>query len=518
MTQRSLGIRALALAGATVLFTSGCAYLKQVSSPSAGSFGAAGRPSLSSDARFVAYAATAETSNPSVPYGVYVLDTVTGTRELVSVSSSEVPGNAWSGEPAISGDGRYVAFASDSDNLVAGDTNDVDDVFVRDRAAGTTVRVSVDSNEVEVLDPSNEPSISADGTKVAFVSDSDDLDPLDGNGSSDVYVRDLTAGTTTLASIGPDNLPADFGAWDPAISGDGRIVTFTTDTALRTGDLNDSDDVYLRNLAARGTQWVSRPRSGFPEGGGGERGVPSYDGSLIAFSSAASDLPDGFTDNLAKSDVFLRNVTASTTERISVSPTGQLLNDHSFAPSISSDGSRVAFTSAANASGTDTNGAIADLFVRDRALPTTRLASTAFLLDQLPQPSTLGVLSPDGRYAAWHSPGAFLWDDTNNVNDVYLHAVDVPKVDTIAPTSVARGATVTLTITGNTFLPGAKVVVPAGLTVGTATVNPTTMTVSLTVSPTATPGKYSVHVQNLGTGPGPDSGALGRCLDCLTVT
>ena len=120
---------------------------------------------------------------------------------LVSVDSGGAQGNSVSGDPSISTDGRYVAFDSLASNLVLGDTNGLEDVFVRDRLTGTTERVSISTGGTEGNGFSAIPSISADGRYVAFESVASNLVPGDTNGTRDVFVRDRQTGTTQRVSI-----------------------------------------------------------------------------------------------------------------------------------------------------------------------------------------------------------------------------------------------------------------------------------------------------------------------------
>ena len=129
-------------------------------------------------------------------------------------------------DPAISADGRFVAFSSDATNLVPGDTNGTADVFVRDRQTGTTRRVSVGSGGAQGNGLSVDPAISADGRFVAFASDATNLVPGDTNGADDVFVRDRQTGTTRRVSVGSGGAQGDRVSFDPAISADGRFVAF----------------------------------------------------------------------------------------------------------------------------------------------------------------------------------------------------------------------------------------------------------------------------------------------------
>ncbi len=213
--------------------------------------GSSFRPTLSNDGRYVAFESTATNLvSGGTTFGVthvYLRDTVAGTTTLVSVDSGGTAGNGDSTQARVSNDGRYVAFASDASNLVSGDTNGVRDVFLRDTVAGTTVRVSVDSSGVEGNGESRSPSVSSDGSFVVFHSASTNLVTGDTNGVNDVFVRTISSGTTTRVSVssagleGIDPSAAGFqlGSFNPSISATGRFVTF----ASITNNLTDGDSV-----------------------------------------------------------------------------------------------------------------------------------------------------------------------------------------------------------------------------------------------------------------------------------
>ena len=151
---------------------------------------------------------------------------------------------------SISADGRVVAWESTASNLVPADGNGVSDVFVRDRAAGTTLRASVDSAGVEGLLPSFKPAVSGDGRSVAFYSEAANLVPADGNGVADTFLRELTGGMTERISVDSQGMEADGSSSLPAISGDARFVLFGSFASnLVPGDTNLHSDVFLRDRA-----------------------------------------------------------------------------------------------------------------------------------------------------------------------------------------------------------------------------------------------------------------------------
>jgi Tol biopolymer transport system component len=165
----------------------------------------------------------------------------------VSVSSAEVQGNNGSYNPSISADGRFVAFGSDATNLVGGDTNGWEDVFVRDRRTGKTRRVNLSSAGAQGNDHSFNPSISADGRLVAFGSSATNLVGNDTNGFDDVFVRDRRTGKTRRVSVSSAGTQGDGGNFNPSTSSDGRFVGFESFAAnLVGGDTNGFEDIFVR--------------------------------------------------------------------------------------------------------------------------------------------------------------------------------------------------------------------------------------------------------------------------------
>ena len=186
-------------------------------------------------------------------------DLRSGTTRRVSVAGDGTQANDPSYSSAISADGRYVAFQSDASNLVPGDTNQARDVFVRDLRSGTTRRVSVATGGTQANDPSYSPAISADGRYVAFESNASNLVTGDTNHSFDVFVRDFRSGTTQRVSVASDGTQANGDSYGQAISADGRYVTFDSDASnLVPGDTNHRTDVFVhdrRSSTPSGSAW-----------------------------------------------------------------------------------------------------------------------------------------------------------------------------------------------------------------------------------------------------------------------
>ena len=177
----------------------------------------------------------------------------------VSAGPGGMSGNAASAHPAVSADGRWVAFTSRASNLLAGDTNSADDVFLFDRQNGGMTRVSVgpDGDQGNSYS-SGAVSLSADGRWIAFTSAASNLVPFDTNGHEDVFVHDRNTGQTRRVSVGPDASPGNAGSFNPAMSADGRWVAFASRaTDLVEGDTNGQEDIFVHDSLTGTTSRVS---------------------------------------------------------------------------------------------------------------------------------------------------------------------------------------------------------------------------------------------------------------------
>lgn len=332
---------------------------------------------------------------------------------LVSVGLQGQQANSTASLGSVSADGRYVVFSSDASNVVANDTNGVVDLFVRDRSAGTTVRVSVDSAGGQANGASSSPSISGDGLRVAFASDATNLVPGDTNGVRDVFVHDLSNGSTLRASVGTAGVQGTQSSLFPAISGDGRYVAFISLASnLVGGDTNNEYDAFVRDLQTGRTERVSVASDNQQGNAGANHDIQiSRDGRFVVFRSPSSNLTANDTNFF--SDVFLRDRVNGTTELISVSTMGVSGNRGSQMPVVSDDGRYVAFVSDAMDLAAPENTVTADLFLRDRASGTTRRINVDGSGN--PSPRVRGAsISADGRLVAF-------WFEATPMGQVWLY-------------------------------------------------------------------------------------------------
>ncbi|MFI7601327.1 TolB family protein [Actinoplanes sp. NPDC049681] len=322
---------------------------------------------------------------------------------------------------SLSADGRYVAFESFASNLVGGDRNGVLDVFVRDTATGTTTLVSVDSSGVQADAPSFDPSISADGRYVAFASSASNLAPEDKNDANDVFVRDLQAGTTTRVSV---TASAAAGGWHadselPAISGNGRFIAFETEARLVTTDTDGLRDVYVFDRVTGTPERMTVTPTGEPANQHtfwAGTGI-SDDGRFVTFESEASNLVAG--DVNGQKDVFVRDRQQDVTKLVSITPAGVQGNGRSEDPSISADGRSIAFVTWATNLGEGTDGGWErKVYVKD--VRTGQLSRE----DRNSSGAFVGAreprLSADGSYLALTAGSGSMENDWSGGSNVYV--------------------------------------------------------------------------------------------------
>ncbi len=344
-----------------------------------------------------------------------------GITERVSLGPGGVQGDGHSYPSYISADGRYVVFVSDATNLVADDTNGWPDVFVRVLATEQTIRVSVAGDGTQGNDESGGAAISADGRYVVFHSWATNLVAGDTNSACDVFLRDLQAETTTRVSLATDGTQGNGDSQFPTVSDDGRYVAFESAADnLVAGDTNGFIDIFLRDLDTPATTRVSIATGGAQGQGNSDWGCISANGQYVAFTSEAGNLVAGDLNGWA--DIFVRDIQAGETTRVSVHTDGTEGDDESYVASISADGRYVVFSSlATNLVSADTGGWI-QAYLRDRQTNETELVSIAEGGTPGDWNSEFPYVSSDGRYVVFESTASNLMsEDTNDVRDIFVH-------------------------------------------------------------------------------------------------
>ena len=436
-------------------------------------------PTVSDDGDVVAFASFAANLDPNCSDTVgqiFVRTRSAGTTECISIDAGGTEGNANSGEPHISADGRYVAFDSEASNLVAGDTNATQDIFVRDLVTDTTERVNLQRNGTQSAGWGFWPDISDHGRYVAYRSSAGDLDPDCPGVSSQVYVTDLRNDTNECVSVDAAGVPGDDYSDQPRLSGDGRYVAFFSaadnlDPACSGGSAPVATQAYLRDRDTGTTTCESIDASGAP--GDADTLFPelSGDGRTMSFLSSATNL-DAHCPNTTvgvRPEMFVRDLDSHVNTCVSVDATGQAAGSVFNSGSLSGTGALVAFESYAALTPDDSNG-LGDMFVRDTVAGVTTIASAASVE---PDADVIGPdLSDDGRYLAFASGATNLVpNDSAGFRDIFRRDQLTGAVTRLSVTTLlgidfpANGASRNPSISGNgaatAFVSDATNLVPA---------------------------------------------------------
>ncbi len=353
----------------------------------------------------------------------------------ISVNADGQGGNAKNEDPSISADGRYVVFSSLSSNFVDGDTNDNSDVFLRDTVDNTIERISIATDGTQGDGDSVRPTISADGKFVVFQSLASNLVADDTNALEDIFLRDLVNKTTVRVSVGPENVEAvGGGSFRPKVSADGNMVAFYSFAINLIGDGNDTNevsDVFVRDVANSTTTRVTVSTAGVEANAPSRSPSISDDGFVVGFQSEASNLIDGVTDDDTTDDIFVRNLTNNTTTLVSVADgTTDVGGDGaSENPDLSADGNLVVFRSRANNLVTGDSFGLIDMFVRDIAnAKTVRVNVDSSGAEATSGSAFRPSISADGRFAVFLTSADNLVDnDTNELIDVFVHELQTGK-------------------------------------------------------------------------------------------
>ena len=409
--------------------------------PAQGGNGDSGPAIISQNGRYVLFSSAANNlaltanSNPMpvlIPahINVYLRDRTNGTTALVSVNLTGTGGgNGDSFAAGISSNGQYALFESSASDLVAGDTNNASDVFIRDMVNGTNLLVSVSTNDGFGNGDSGSPVMTPDGRYVAFVSSASNLVAGDSNGIPDIFVRDLQLGTTTLASVGAVRVLGTpvLGSFGPVITPDGRYVAFYSTATNLVAGVTNVGDIYVRDLVAGTTYWASAgARAQLQAVFGTTNGVcfshkMSTNGSLVAYEVSA-------TANAKPAGVVLRyHLSSGQTDVVNTNanaPVGLYQDLRTL--DMSPDGRFVA--SVANI---DTRGENTVVYLWD-ALAGTNLLVSADVNDAAPVSgsSYAPLIDPSGRYVF------FLSTSTNLTTNVLMGACHLYCRDTQAGTTV----------------------------------------------------------------------------------
>ena len=471
--------------------------IKRISVASSGveSNGFSSSVSIADDGRYIIFNSDATNLVPNDTNNstdTFIYDRLNQTVELINIAPNNTGADAPVSIGSISGNSRYITFASNASNLVANDTNGQRDIFVYDRTAKTTERVSVATDGTQANDLNLFNTISDDGRYVAFESMASNLVANDTNGSRDIFVRDRTAKTTERINVATNGTQANSHASLDSISDDGRYITFSSSaTNLVANDTNGQSDIFVRDRTAKTTERISVATGGTQANGSSSFGSISGDGRYVAFESAASNLVANDTNGL--NDIFVYDRVAKTTERINVTSNGTEPNGYSYGASISDDGRYIAFASEANNLVANDTNQRADIFVYDRIEKTTK----GFNGDSFP------TISGNGEYVVFNSSlDNLVVNDTNQAGDVFLIDLNMSSTE---PGTTDPGTSNPGTSNPGTSNPG---------TTDPGTTDPGTTDPGTTDPGTSNPGTTDPGTTDPGT---TDQGTTGLTLDNLTT-
>ncbi len=385
---------------------------------------------VSPDGNFIGLTCGADNLSPdddNLATDIYLYSRTAETCVLVSATPAGQAGNGDSRQCSVSRDGKFVAFQSAATDLVDGDGNAAIDIFVKDMAAGVIRRVSVSGAGAEGNGDSINPSISADGRFVAFASDASNLVPGDTNGADDIFVHDRKTRKTWRISVDDNGIEGNGDSRNPRLSGDGQWVVFESAASnLVAGDGNGVRDVFIRPTASPGMARLSVSAAGVE--GNGQSSMPSVssDGRYVAFESLASNLVAGDTNGM--SDIFRVDRELGAIVRASVNTAGVEANSES-CNSVVDDTGRVFFGSwASNLEGGDAN-VMYDVFMRG---PNPFVAGTDWtvMISRTPDNeegdggSVEPAISADGSVVAFESDADDLVPgDTNLAEDIFFRTI-----------------------------------------------------------------------------------------------
>ena len=412
------------------LFQFGNAYAQIMTRVSVNAEGMSGNshshsPAISADGRYIAFQSDANNLVPNDKNSftdIFVYERLTKQIKRVSVSSSGTEANFVSFFPALSANGRYIAFQSDAYNLVTNDTNNTTDIFVHDREMGLTDLVSLNSENQQGNSTSSEPTISAEGRYIAFHSYATNLVKNDTNKRVDVFVQDRETRELTRVSVTSEGKQAEGASFGAAISANGRYVAFTSDvTHFVMGDTNKATDVFVHDRETGETHCVSVNSLGELGNADSFDPVLSAEGRYVAFGSRATNLVSDDTNEVE--DIFVHDRETAETVRVSVDSSGQQAEAASFDVALSADGRYVLFNSDADNIVADDDNQTTDVLSYDRETGQTRRLS---LVSQFyPHQSATNypsAISQNGRWVVFESQAwNLVANDFNEASDIFLY-------------------------------------------------------------------------------------------------
>ena len=348
------------------------------------------------------------------------IEEVKGVNKLPTFSVGDVDVDS-----SLSGDGRYVAFSSENNNLVEGDTNGKFDIFVFDLCDNGMLRVSISSSGEQGNGDSVSPKIKGNGRYVVFESEASNLVTNDKNNCCDVFRHDLRTGKTVLVSCSSEGEPGNNESGCPSITPDGRFVSFTSRASnLIKNDTNRLKDVFVKDMENGEVDRVSVASDGtealaFDAMNASDDTSISKDGRFVVFSSAAHNLVKNDTNNTV--DVFLHDRETGKTTRVSVGSKGEEANSYSHSPVISGNGEYITYDACASNLVPDDNNNTFDIFLYEVKTGKTTLISRSSEGIISNGESQCPVIDYDGRHVAYSSLATNLTPEKDGILNIYVY-------------------------------------------------------------------------------------------------
>ena len=389
-------------------------------------------PSVNSDGSVIAFESTSGNlvGDANSQTQILVKNIQSNSIQRVSVNNSGTAGNKASYSPSISSDGKKIAFNSLSNNLYSGDINGFSDIFVRDTTNNVTTLVNITKNGIIADKESADAVISGNGRFVAFATAANNLSGQTTNSKRNVYLKDLVTGNLELISINNSGTVGNNDSFLPSISFDGRYISFVSFASNFDNIANNNVyDIYRHDTLNKTTKRISYSATGGASNGLSLGSVISADGQTIAYHSLANNLVDNDSNNAI--DVFIYDVATQKTELAS----GNIAaSGFSFNAKISDTGRFIAYYSTANNLVPNDSNNSSDLFIYDRLLKKTERASVSTSGVQTSKSIDTNIsISGDGKAAVFSSTDAALVSgDTNNKLDVILRKINVENIKPVS--------------------------------------------------------------------------------------
>ena len=523
-----MSIRIIFIIIAVIVLATGCDWVERSSVSTGGvqGNGPSIEPAVSDDGQIVAFASIADNlvvGDTNGAQDIFVRDHAASTTTRVSVASDGTEGNGGAYRPALSDDGRYVVFHASSTNLVVGDTNGVWDVFRHDRVTGETIRVSTATDGTEANANAEWAAVDGDGSVVAFMSGADNLVAGDTNRSVDVFTHHVKSGVTSRVSLDESGVELAGDSLYPSIADSGEKIAFLTDVAAVAGDLNGTSDAYVVEPSIGG---VVQATAGNVDDGHLNAPMISGNGEHLVF---VTDNPHFFLDSNGLPDVYRVELSGAFVKIISSYRVGAANDLGSFGPTISDDGLEVSMRTTEAKLPEDTDGTW-DVYVSITD-PNGGFDFPVWILadmdrfNQFDGDSVVGGadISGDGRFLAFSTDSDnIVPGDSNGWPDIVNRTIVTPADLTAHPTNptITPGATEVLRFEGKVIDPGANIYIYAanGLSIdGIVHTSMSEIEVTITADPAAPVGPRTFVVENLAPAWSGDAWSGDLCSGCVVV-